>query len=118
MEQDCEQSTSSPEEERAFETLDNTLQAKKASLEAKSQQMHTIADAQQLIADNPQFAAETLLQAIMDVEYLSNQPTLRDQFAMAALTGYLANPGPYIDLKNITSEVFEITNAMLEARKS
>ncbi|MDA3807637.1 MAG: hypothetical protein PF440_06970, partial [Thiomicrorhabdus sp.] len=92
MEQDCKQSTSSPEEEHAFETLDNTLQAKKA----RETSIATSADSQ--------------------------RPTLRDQLAMAALPGLIAEyPGINklpLTLAQHTHNAYVCADEMLEARKS
>jgi len=42
--------------------------------------------------------------------------TLRDQFAMAALTGMIADPnGP--DYRSVPKKAYEMADAMLESRK-
>lgn len=43
------------------------------------------------------------------------QPTLRDRFAMAALTGLLADPNE--DGKDVAKRAYGFADAMLEARK-
>lgn len=43
------------------------------------------------------------------------QPTLRDRFAMAALTGLLADPSE--DGKGVATRAYGFADAMLEARK-
>jgi hypothetical protein len=46
---------------------------------------------------------------------LSQTPTLRDQFAMAALTGLLADGNPSTDSN--AKFAYQIADAMMEARK-
>lgn len=47
---------------------------------------------------------------------MSETLTLRDQFAMAALTGMIADPnGP--DYRSVSKKSYEMADAMLEARK-
>lgn len=47
---------------------------------------------------------------------MSETLTLRDQFAMAALTGMIADPnGP--DYPSVPKKAYEIADAMLETRK-
>lgn len=42
--------------------------------------------------------------------------SMRDQFAMAALTGMIADPnGP--DYRSVPKKAYEVADAMLEARK-
>ncbi|MDA3807716.1 MAG: hypothetical protein PF440_07370 [Thiomicrorhabdus sp.] len=92
----CKETTpltyASPEEERAFETLDSTLQAKKA----RETSIATSADSQ--------------------------RPTLRDQLAMAALPGLIAEyPGINklpLTLAQHTHNAYVCADEMLEARKS
>jgi hypothetical protein len=42
--------------------------------------------------------------------------TLRDQFAMAALTGMIADPSG-VDYRSVPRKAYEMADAMLEARK-
>lgn len=46
-----------------------------------------------------------------------NTPTLRDQFAMSALQGLLANQGLYIEPDELSRRAYRLADAMLEARK-
>lgn len=46
-----------------------------------------------------------------------NTPTLRDQFAMSALQGLLANQGLYIEPDELSRHAYRLADAMLEARK-
>lgn len=46
-----------------------------------------------------------------------NTPTLRDQFAMSALQGLLANQGLYIEPDDLSRHAYRLADAMLEARK-
>lgn len=47
----------------------------------------------------------------------SAPPTLRDQFAMSALQGLLANQGLYIEPDELSRRAYRLADAMLEARK-
>lgn len=49
-------------------------------------------------------------------EKLLNQPTLRDQFAMAALTGLVSKYGSG-DYMNASTIVYSYADAMLKARE-
>ena len=56
-----------------------------------------------------------------DIEYLRLQvdgaiPTLRDQFAMAALTGYLAYPSSNATFEGFASDAYKQADAMLAQR--
>lgn len=46
-----------------------------------------------------------------------SQPTLRDQFAMAALTGLIASADLEAELHHFALDAYAIADAMLEARK-
>ncbi len=48
---------------------------------------------------------------------MGNSPTLRDQFAMAALPGVMAGYGMGFDDAAISAASYVIADAMLEARK-
>lgn len=47
----------------------------------------------------------------------SAPPTLRDQFAMSALQGLLANQGFYIEPDKLSHHAYRLADAMLETRK-
>jgi len=49
---------------------------------------------------------------------ISEATTLRDQFAMAALTGLLANPDAAKYSKDRTEVAYELADAMLKAREA
>lgn len=58
------------------------------------------------------------LQAAESLHEISvNTPTLRDQFAMSALQGLLANQGLYIEPDDLSRHVYRLADAMMEARK-
>ena len=58
------------------------------------------------------------LQAAESLHEISvNTPTLRDQFAMSALQGLLANQGLYIEPDVLSRHAYRLADAMLEARK-
>lgn len=58
------------------------------------------------------------LQAAESLHEISvNTPTLRDQFAMSALQGLLANQGFYIEPDKLSHHAYRLADAMMEARK-
>lgn len=48
--------------------------------------------------------------------YITEQPTLRDQFAMAALTGYLANPNRVGWFGEVAESAYMQADAMMLER--
>ncbi len=48
----------------------------------------------------------------------NDNKTLRDEFAMAALTGILANLyDEIVDIKNVAESAYAVANQMMEQRK-
>lgn len=47
---------------------------------------------------------------------MNKENALRDQFAMAALTGMIADPSG-VDYRSVPKKAYEMADAMLEARK-
>lgn len=47
-----------------------------------------------------------------------NEPTLRDQFAMAALTGMCAHPDCEGTYEEIANQVYRLADAMMNARNA
>jgi len=59
-----------------------------------------------------------LCDAVLDLQIdINGKPDLRDQFAMAALTGLLAYSGRWSSSEDIAQRSFGIADAMMEARK-
>ena len=52
----------------------------------------------------------------VNIEPLLPTPTIRDDFAMAALIGILSNPEGYCNPKQAVREAWTYADAMLEAR--
>ena len=56
--------------------------------------------------------------ALMPAVVLKQGPTLRDQFAMAALTGLLANAGWNAERQLIAQSAYEFADAVVLAREA
>lgn len=52
------------------------------------------------------------------MKVLGDQPTLRDQFAMATLTGLLSDAHEVIPYEDMPKKAYEIADAMMEARNN
>lgn len=56
--------------------------------------------------------------SVSHLQAAESLPTLRDQFAMSALQGILANQGYYIEpADELSRHAYRLADAMLEARK-
>jgi hypothetical protein len=53
----------------------------------------------------------------LKIKVMETSPTLRDQFAMAALTGMLAGNNGSLDIKGDPDWAYKYADSMLEARK-
>lgn len=82
-------------------------QARKAYEELPSQRMKDMTDTKQ----------KEITQAVRDT--FPQQPTLRDQFAMAALTGAIQDPEfEHMRYSDLASHCYMAADAMLEAREN
>ena len=75
--------------------------------------------AQMIAWQNEQWAAA--ITGNNPIEYVEPHPTLRDQFAMAALTGIVIGefqcPSTPATHESVAHDCYEMADAMLEARK-
>lgn len=60
---------------------------------------------------------KSLAEAVDNARRRAGTKTLRDEFAMAALTGFLADSEARGKVENLASVAFLVADAMLEARK-
>lgn len=51
------------------------------------------------------------------IAYMQERPKLHDQFAMAALTGMLANPGRFDATQSLVEYAFELANDCMHERE-